>query len=34
MIVPLAKANCLVIREPYEPAAKAGSACRIVKFER
>ena len=34
MIGPLAKADCLVIREPYEPAAKAGSQCRIVKFER
>ena len=34
MIGPLAKADCLVIREPYEPAAKGGSPCRIVKFER
>jgi len=34
MIGPLAKADCLVIREPYEPAAKAGTRCRIVKFER
>jgi molybdopterin molybdotransferase len=34
MIGPLAKADCLVIREPYEPAAKAGSRCTIVKFER
>jgi molybdopterin molybdotransferase len=34
MMAPLAKADCLVIREPYEPAAKAGSARRIVKFER
>lgn len=34
MMLPLAKADCLVIREPYEPAAKAGSTCRIVKFER
>ena len=34
MIRPLAKADCLLIREPYEPAAKAGSVCRIVKFER
>jgi molybdopterin molybdotransferase len=34
MMLPLAKADCLVIREPYEPAAKAGGACRIVKFER
>ena len=34
MTAPLAKANCLVIREPYAPAAKAGSRCSIVKFER
>ena len=34
MMVPLSKADCLVIREPYAPAAKAGSACSIVKFER
>ncbi len=34
MMVPLSKADCLVIREPYAPAAKAGSACTIVKFER
>ena len=34
MMLPLANADCLVIREPYEPAAKAGGACRIVKFER
>ncbi len=34
MIAPLARADCLLVREPYEPAAKAGSACRIVKFER
>ena len=34
MMAPLAKADCLIIREPYEPAAKIGSPCRIVKFER
>lgn len=34
MMLPLAKADCLVVREPYEPAVKAGGACRIVKFER
>jgi molybdopterin molybdotransferase len=34
MMTPLAKADCLVIREPYEPALKAGSRCTIVKFER
>ena len=34
MVAPLAKADCLLIREPYEPAAKAGSRCMIVKFQR
>jgi molybdopterin molybdotransferase len=34
MMAPLAKSNCLVIREPYARAAKAGSRCAIVKFER
>ena len=33
MMAPLARANCLVIREPYAPAAKAGSRCSIVKLE-
>ena len=33
-MLPLAQADCLVIREPYAPAAKAGSRCEIVKFER
>ena len=30
----LAKADCLIVREPYEAAAKIGDICRIVKFER
>ena len=34
MMTPLAKADCLVNRAPYEPAAKADSRCRIVKFDR
>jgi molybdopterin molybdotransferase len=34
MMVPLSQANCLVIREPYAPAVKAGSRCAIVKFDR
>ncbi len=34
MMAPLAKADCLVIREPYAGAAKAGERCAIVKFER
>jgi molybdopterin molybdotransferase len=32
MLAPLAKAGCLVIREPYAPAAAAGACCRIVKL--
>jgi molybdopterin molybdotransferase len=34
MMVPLAKADCLIIREPYAPASARGSRCVIVKFER
>jgi molybdopterin molybdotransferase len=34
MMVPLAKADCLIIRDPYAPASAAGSRCVIVKFER
>jgi molybdopterin molybdotransferase len=33
MMAPLAKADCLMIREPHDPAAKIGEPCRIVKFE-
>jgi molybdopterin molybdotransferase len=32
MLAPLAQAGCLVIREPYAPAAAAGARCRIVKL--
>jgi molybdopterin molybdotransferase len=34
MMAPLAKADCLVIREPHAPAAKAGSRCAIVRLTR
>jgi molybdopterin molybdotransferase len=34
MMAPLAKADCLLIREPHAPAAKAGSQCVIVRLER
>jgi molybdopterin molybdotransferase len=34
MLALLAKADCLVIREPFAPAAPAGSSCRIVKLDR
>jgi molybdopterin molybdotransferase len=33
MMAPLAKADCLLIREAHAPAAKAGSQCMIVRFE-
>jgi molybdopterin molybdotransferase len=33
MMASLAKADCLLIREPYAPAVKAGSRGTIVKFE-
>jgi molybdopterin molybdotransferase len=34
MMVPLAKADCLIIREPYASASAVGNRCAIVKFER
>jgi molybdopterin molybdotransferase len=33
MLVPLAQADCLVIRAPHAPAAKAGAACQFVKLD-
>jgi molybdopterin molybdotransferase len=32
MLVPLAKAGCLLVREPHEPAARAGARCNILKL--
>jgi molybdopterin molybdotransferase len=32
MLTPLAKADCLLIREPFAPAAHSGSLCTVVKF--
>jgi len=32
MLSPLAKADCLLIREPFAPPAKAGSRCAILKL--
>ena len=32
LMAPLAKADCLVIREPHAPAAPAGSAAVILKL--
>jgi molybdopterin molybdotransferase len=33
MMAPLAKADCLIIREPHAPPAKAGSRCVMVRFD-
>ena len=32
MLVPLAKAGCLLVREPFEPAQRAGGPCRIIRL--
>jgi molybdopterin molybdotransferase len=32
MLVPLAKAGCLLVREPHDPAARAGGGCNILKL--
>ena len=34
MMAALAKADCLVVREPFEPAAKAGDRCVILRLTR
>ena len=33
MIAALAKADCLVVREPFEPAARAGARCKILRLK-
>jgi molybdopterin molybdotransferase len=33
MLAPLAQADCLVIREPFAPAAAAGSPCTILNLQ-
>jgi molybdopterin molybdotransferase len=33
MLTPLAKADCLLIRDAFAPAAKAGSRCRIIRLD-
>jgi molybdopterin molybdotransferase len=33
MLAPLAQAGCLLVREPFAPAAKTGSRCSILKFD-
>jgi molybdopterin molybdotransferase len=34
MMAPLARADCLIVREPHEPAATAGARCTILKLDR
>jgi molybdopterin molybdotransferase len=34
MMAPLAKADCLLIREPHAPPAKAGSPCVMMRLDR
>ncbi|MGB7078670.1 MAG: gephyrin-like molybdotransferase Glp [Xanthobacteraceae bacterium] len=34
MMAPLAQAGCLVIRAAHAPAAKAGSACEVMRLDR
>jgi molybdopterin molybdotransferase len=33
MLAPLARADCLVIREPFAPAAEPGSPCAILNLQ-
>ena len=32
MLMPLARADCLLMREPFSPAAKAGERCAIIRL--
>jgi molybdopterin molybdotransferase len=32
MLTPLARADCLLVREPFAPAAKAGDRCSIIRL--
>jgi molybdopterin molybdotransferase len=33
MLVPLAAADCLLVRAPHAPAARAGETCAIIRLE-
>jgi molybdopterin molybdotransferase len=33
MLAPLARADCLVVREPFAAAAEAGAACAILNLQ-
>jgi molybdopterin molybdotransferase len=32
MLAPLAKAGCLLVREPFDPPQRAGGRCRIIRL--
>jgi hypothetical protein len=32
MLLPLAKAGCLLVREAHDPAARAGTRCNILRL--
>jgi molybdopterin molybdotransferase len=32
MLIPLARADCLLVREPHAPPAKAGEPCSIIRL--
>ena len=32
MLMPLAHADCLLVREPFAPAARAGERCAIIRL--
>jgi molybdopterin molybdotransferase len=34
MLTPLARADCLLVRAPHAPAAKAGDMCSIIRLGR
>jgi molybdopterin molybdotransferase len=33
MLVPLTQADCLIVREPFAPAAEPGAPCRVVNLQ-
>jgi molybdopterin molybdotransferase len=33
MLVPLTRADCLIIREPFAPATEAGAPCSILNLQ-
>jgi molybdopterin molybdotransferase len=33
MMSPLAKSDCLIVRQPFDPAAAAGAPCAVIRFD-